>query len=152
MLRLHSLIGRQSATMPRPKQRMAAHWLVDGLCSCDQAQKVYFFCFRAKACLRISLRLSAKRALITLVITHIYFAVRPDKWWITKSMFSGHRNPFLVTRICFWITKTMFPGHRNLFLGHRNHSFGHRNLDVASENHSPGHPHHGPPSPQCRQL
>ena len=28
-------------------------------------------------------------ALITLVITHIYFAIRPDKWWITKSMIYG---------------------------------------------------------------
>ena len=28
-------------------------------------------------------------ALITLVITHIYFAIRPEKWWITKSMIYG---------------------------------------------------------------
>ena len=28
-------------------------------------------------------------ALIALVISHIYFAIRPDKWWITKSMFYG---------------------------------------------------------------
>ncbi len=28
-------------------------------------------------------------ALISLVITHIYFAIRPDKWWITKSMIFG---------------------------------------------------------------
>ncbi|MCH8810884.1 MAG: cytochrome b/b6 domain-containing protein [Gemmatimonadetes bacterium] len=28
-------------------------------------------------------------ALIALVITHIYFAIRPDKWWITKSMIYG---------------------------------------------------------------
>ena len=27
--------------------------------------------------------------LITLTITHIYFAIRPDKWWITKSMIYG---------------------------------------------------------------
>jgi formate dehydrogenase subunit gamma len=27
--------------------------------------------------------------LITLTITHIYFAIRPDKWWITKSMIFG---------------------------------------------------------------
>ena len=27
--------------------------------------------------------------LISLVITHIYFAIRPDKWWITKSMIFG---------------------------------------------------------------
>ncbi len=28
-------------------------------------------------------------ALITLVITHIYFAIRPDKLWLTKSMIYG---------------------------------------------------------------
>jgi cytochrome b subunit of formate dehydrogenase len=27
--------------------------------------------------------------LIALVISHIYFAIRPDKWWITKSMIYG---------------------------------------------------------------
>jgi cytochrome b subunit of formate dehydrogenase len=27
--------------------------------------------------------------LIALVISHIYFAIRPDKWWITKSMIFG---------------------------------------------------------------
>lgn len=28
-------------------------------------------------------------ALITLVMAHLYFAARPDKWWITLSMFRG---------------------------------------------------------------
>ena len=28
-------------------------------------------------------------ALFALIITHIYFAIRPDKWWITKSMIYG---------------------------------------------------------------
>jgi cytochrome b subunit of formate dehydrogenase len=28
-------------------------------------------------------------ALFGLIITHIYFAIRPDKWWITKSMIYG---------------------------------------------------------------
>lgn len=28
-------------------------------------------------------------ALIALVISHIYFAIRPEKWWITKSMIYG---------------------------------------------------------------
>jgi cytochrome b subunit of formate dehydrogenase len=28
-------------------------------------------------------------ALVGLVIAHVYFAVRPDKWWITKSMILG---------------------------------------------------------------
>ncbi|MEE2669941.1 MAG: cytochrome b/b6 domain-containing protein [Gemmatimonadota bacterium] len=27
--------------------------------------------------------------LISLVISHIYFAIRPDKWWVTKSMIYG---------------------------------------------------------------
>ena len=31
-------------------------------------------------------------ALISLVIAHIYFAIRPDKWWITMSMFNGFVN------------------------------------------------------------
>ena len=32
-------------------------------------------------------------ALVGLVIAHVYFAVRPDKWWITKSMFLGWITP-----------------------------------------------------------
>ena len=28
-------------------------------------------------------------ALVTLVIAHVYFAIRPEKFWITKSMFLG---------------------------------------------------------------
>src|SRR4029450_7211764 len=28
-------------------------------------------------------------ALVGLVIAHVYFAVRPEKWWITKSMILG---------------------------------------------------------------
>lgn len=28
-------------------------------------------------------------ALITLVMAHIYFAIRPEKWWITRSMIAG---------------------------------------------------------------
>ena len=32
-------------------------------------------------------------ALIALVISHIYFAIRPDKWWITKSMIFGYITP-----------------------------------------------------------
>lgn len=39
--------------------------------------------------------------LISLVITHIYFAVRPDKWWITKSMFFG------------WITRDDYLKHHD---------------------------------------
>lgn len=32
-------------------------------------------------------------ALIALVISHIYFAIRPDKWWLTKSMIFGFIGP-----------------------------------------------------------
>ncbi|SVB76048.1 uncharacterized protein METZ01_LOCUS228902, partial [marine metagenome] len=39
--------------------------------------------------------------LITLVITHIYFAVRPDKWWLTKSMVFG------------WITRDDYLKHHD---------------------------------------
>ena len=31
--------------------------------------------------------------LIAMVISHIYFAIRPDKWWITKSMIFGFIGP-----------------------------------------------------------
>jgi cytochrome b subunit of formate dehydrogenase len=37
--------------------------------------------------------------LVGLVIAHVYFAVRPDKWWITKSMILG------------WITKRQYLQH-----------------------------------------
>jgi cytochrome b subunit of formate dehydrogenase len=31
----------------------------------------------------------AAMTMITLVMVHVYFAVRPDKWWMTRSMFTG---------------------------------------------------------------
>jgi cytochrome b subunit of formate dehydrogenase len=31
----------------------------------------------------------ASLAMITLVMIHIYFALRPDEWWLTRSMFRG---------------------------------------------------------------
>jgi formate dehydrogenase subunit gamma len=31
----------------------------------------------------------ASLAMITLVMIHIYFALRPDEWWLTRSMFGG---------------------------------------------------------------
>jgi cytochrome b subunit of formate dehydrogenase len=37
--------------------------------------------------------------LVGLVIAHVYFAVRPDKWWITKSMIFG------------WITRRQYLEH-----------------------------------------
>jgi cytochrome b subunit of formate dehydrogenase len=40
-------------------------------------------------------------ALVGLVIAHVYFAVRPDKWWITKSMLLG------------WITKRNYLEHHD---------------------------------------
>jgi cytochrome b subunit of formate dehydrogenase len=38
-------------------------------------------------------------ALITMVMAHVYFAVRPEKWWLTRSMIKG------------WITRTEFLAH-----------------------------------------
>ena len=38
-------------------------------------------------------------ALVGLVIAHVYFAVRPDKWWITKAMIFG------------WITRRQYLEH-----------------------------------------
>jgi formate dehydrogenase subunit gamma len=40
-------------------------------------------------------------ALVGLVIAHVYFAVRPDKWWITKSMLFG------------WITRRQYLEHHD---------------------------------------
>ena len=40
-------------------------------------------------------------ALIGLVIAHIYFAVRPEKWWITKSMIVG------------WVTRRSYLEHHD---------------------------------------
>ena len=40
-------------------------------------------------------------ALVGLVIAHVYFAVRPDKWWITKSMILG------------WITRRQYLEHHD---------------------------------------
>jgi len=40
-------------------------------------------------------------ALVGLVIAHIYFAVRPDKWWITKAMLVG------------WITRRQYLEHHD---------------------------------------
>ena len=37
--------------------------------------------------------------LVGLVIAHVYFAVRPEKWWITKSMLLG------------WITRRQYLEH-----------------------------------------
>ena len=31
----------------------------------------------------------ASMAMVTLVMIHIYFALRPDEWWLTRSMFRG---------------------------------------------------------------
>src|SRR4029450_8439300 len=37
--------------------------------------------------------------LVGLIIAHVYFAVRPDKWWITKGMIFG------------WITRRQYLEH-----------------------------------------
>jgi cytochrome b subunit of formate dehydrogenase len=31
----------------------------------------------------------ASMAMITLVMIHVYFALRPEEWWLTRSMFRG---------------------------------------------------------------
>jgi len=40
-------------------------------------------------------------SLVGLVIAHVYFAVRPDKWWITKSMILG------------WVTRRQYLEHHD---------------------------------------
>lgn len=44
---------------------------------------------------------SAGVALVGLVIAHVYFAIRPEKWWITKSMILG------------WITRRQYLEHHD---------------------------------------
>jgi hypothetical protein len=39
--------------------------------------------------------------LVGLVIAHVYFAVRPEKWWITKAMILG------------WITRRQYLEHHD---------------------------------------
>jgi formate dehydrogenase subunit gamma len=41
----------------------------------------------------------ASMAMITLVMIHIYFALRPEEWWLTRSMFRG------------WISKAEYLDH-----------------------------------------
>jgi formate dehydrogenase subunit gamma len=41
----------------------------------------------------------AAMALLTMIMIHIYFAVRPDEWWLTRSMFRG------------WITRREYDAH-----------------------------------------
>jgi hypothetical protein len=40
-------------------------------------------------------------SLVGLVMAHVYFAVRPEKWWITKSMILG------------WITRRQYLEHHD---------------------------------------
>jgi hypothetical protein len=40
-------------------------------------------------------------ALVGLVIAHVYFAVRPEKWWITRAMLVG------------WITRRQYLEHHD---------------------------------------
>jgi formate dehydrogenase subunit gamma len=43
----------------------------------------------------------AAMSLITLVMVHIYFGIRPDKWWMTRSMFTG------------WIARSDYEAHHD---------------------------------------
>jgi formate dehydrogenase subunit gamma len=43
----------------------------------------------------------AAMALLTMIMIHIYFAVRPDEWWLTRSMFRG------------WITRREYDAHHD---------------------------------------
>jgi len=43
----------------------------------------------------------AAMALITMVMIHVYFALRPDEWRLTRSMFRG------------WITRAEYDGHHD---------------------------------------
>ena len=50
---------------------------------------------------RVRLARHWRSALVGLVIAHVYFAVRPEKWWITKSMILG------------WITRRQYLEHHD---------------------------------------
>ena len=41
----------------------------------------------------------AAMALVTMVMIHIYFAIRPDEWWASRAMFRG------------WITRREYDAH-----------------------------------------
>jgi cytochrome b subunit of formate dehydrogenase len=43
----------------------------------------------------------AAMTMITLVMVHIYFAIRPDKWWMSRSMVTG------------WIARTDYEAHHD---------------------------------------
>jgi cytochrome b subunit of formate dehydrogenase len=43
----------------------------------------------------------AAMALLTMIMIHIYFAIRPDEWWLTRSMFRG------------WITRREYDAHHD---------------------------------------
>src|SRR5207237_335417 len=59
----------------------------------------------------------AGTGLVGLVIAHVYFAVRPDKWWITKSMILG------------WITRRQHqPPHSRSSAARRRSADRHRRL------------------------
>ena len=40
-------------------------------------------------------------ALVGLIMAHVYFAIRPEKWWVTKSMILG------------WITRRQYLEHHD---------------------------------------
>ena len=58
----------------------------------------YFLSDRARGFTYVIHGLSGT-GLVGLVIAHVYFAVRPDKWWITKAMIVG------------WITRRQYLEH-----------------------------------------
>lgn len=43
----------------------------------------------------------AAMAILSLILVHIYFGLRPDKWWITRSMIRG------------WITRREYLDHHD---------------------------------------
>ena len=43
----------------------------------------------------------ASMAMITLVMIHVYFALRPEEWWLTRSMFRG------------WVTRKEYLDHHD---------------------------------------
>src|SRR4029078_12576568 len=72
--------------------------------------------------------------LVGLVIAHVYFAARPEKWWITKSMILG------------WIT-------RRQYLEHHEPSRWRVVRSTAPGNpagQASSTPHPPPPSPEAR--
>jgi cytochrome b subunit of formate dehydrogenase len=99
--------GRSTGVVPKPGKyvllQKAYHWMVAGLVLCLMASGLFMwrkidtpFWNRDPYMLDdetwgylYTLHDFCAMAVLALVMIHIYFAIRPDKWWLNRSMISG---------------------------------------------------------------